>query len=49
MTRIVRRFSPESLGTGNYVNKCAWKISTQFGKEAAESSGIEFKKVINVK
>jgi hypothetical protein len=47
VTRLVRSFSPE-LGTGNYINKYAWKISSQFVKEAAKFTGIHVKNVINI-
>lgn len=36
------------LGTRNYVNKYAWKISTQFGKEAAKFTGTQMKSVVNI-
>jgi hypothetical protein len=46
VTRVVRSFSAE-LGNGVYIKKYAWKISTQFGKEAAKFTGIQVKNVIN--
>jgi len=36
VTRLGKNVFSRGLGTGDYVNKYDWKISTQFVKEAAK-------------